>query len=427
MELEFPEDLLHYIWKFKKFDLSNLQTTNGDKIELYNGGFHNHDSGPDFLNAKVKIDNKIWFGNIEIHKSSSDWIKHKHQLDKAYNNVILHVVFKHDKDVKTESKQILKVLELESRIDKTLIYNFNKSFNKEKVIPCSENFQGINENRISIYLDKLSIERLEFKTTKIAFYFDELQQNWEALFYKLLFIHFGFKKNNAAFESLSRKVPYKLLKQYIRKDESLEALFFGQAGLLENSDAYSNRLFKEYQYLKKKHQLKSMNKTEWIFFRLRPNNFPTIRIAQLIGFLITNPQIFSEILKLEKLEQLNKLFEIKTSEYWEKHYLFGKKANKSSSALGKTSIHSLIINVVIPITFFYGQSRDEQVFKDKAIDWLNQLKTEKNKIIKNWKTFGIISKNASQSQALIHLNNRYCRKFNCLNCEIGNMILNKGL
>jgi len=408
------EDLLHFVWRTKRFDLFALKTTEGEPIQIQSFGEHNTHSGPDFFNAKIKIGDTLWAGNVEMHLNSSDWNKHHHSNDRAYDNVILHVVLEEDEPIFRKSGERIPALELKKRISEKLSKTYLKLLHNEYWIPCQHHFFEVSEMKRNIWLDRLLVERLESKTNLIHQQLQQNKQHWEETFYQFLARNFGVKVNNDAFEQLARATPLQI-----------EAMLFGQAGMLEEEfeDDYPNRLKKEYHFLKTKYKLEPIDKVNWKFMRLRPANFPTIRIAQFAQLIFQSAHLFSKILEAKNAEALEKLFKIEPSEYWKTHYTFDNDSEEKPKRLGKTAIHLFIINTIAPFLFVYGTQKAETAFQDKALALLESLKPEKNSIINGWKELGVMPESAAQTQSLLQLKNEYCNKKRCLECSVGATIL----
>jgi hypothetical protein len=419
------EEFLHYLWKYKLYIRENLKTYSGESVEILNHGVHNFDSGPDFFNAKIKIDHTIWAGNVEVHINSSDWFVHHHNTDKAYDNVILQVVLNHDKEVYRTNGQKIQTLEL--KFDKELYSNYKNLIEKETWIPCQDEIQLIDSFKMNSWLEKLSIERLEQKSNNINEILQRLNNSWETSFYYMLARNFGFKLNSDPFEMLAKSLPIKYLAKHKDNLFQIEALLFGQAGFLEdnNGDEYYLNLRKEYQFLKTKFKLKSIEKHLWKFLRTRPGNFPTIRIAQFAQLIYKSKSLFSKIIETKNIEDYYDLLNSKTSEYWNMHYVFNKESVFKSKSLGKSAIDVVLINTVVPFLFVYGKAKGQYEFQEKAINLLENIKAEKNTIISNWDDLNVKAKSAFDTQALIQLKNNYCNEKNCLNCQIGNTLINR--
>lgn len=421
------EDFLHYIWKFGLFDKSNLLTTAGQVIEIIKHGEHNKDSGPDFFNAQIKINGTLWAGNVEIHINSSDWIKHNHQHDEAYNNVILHIVLNHDVEVYQRVNEAIPTLELKFRILPNVKQNYEKLKRSNKNIPCANSLKEVKEITISNWLERMAIERLESKTNFLKQLFEETNHDWQETFYRLLASNFGFKTNSEPFLLLAKKLPLNIVFKHKNDLFQLESLLFGISGLLDQTfeEEYPRKLQNEFEFLRKKYQLIPVKVETWKYMRMRPLNFPTLRIAQFAMLLHNSSHLFSKILDESNLQSIISMFKHNCSEYWDTHYSFTSISENKKKAIGETAIELLIINSIAPLLFFYGQTKGEQKYIDRAIEFLTQLKPETNKIVKEFTSQQLVAQNACDTQGLIHLEKEYCRRFRCLTCAIGNEILKK--
>jgi len=419
------EDLLHFVWRTRRFDLQNLVSTEGETISIQQFGELNTHAGADFFNSKIKIGETLWAGNVEMHLNSSDWKKHGHSDDRAYDNVILHVVLEEDEPIFRESGQRIPCLELKKRISEKLSKTYLKLLHNEFWIPCQHHFFEVSEMKRNLWLDRLLTERLESKTEAIAQRLDQNNGHWEETFYQFLARNFGVKVNNDAFEQLARATPLLHLGKHKNDLFQIEAMLFGQSGLLEKEfeDDYPNRLKKEYTFLQKKYNLEPISVVNWKFMRLRPANFPTIRIAQFARLIFQSVHLFSKILEVKKVEDIEKLFSVELSDYWESHYTFDNESIERSKKLGKTAIHLFVINTVAPVLFLYGLRKGEEKYRDTAFRLLENLKPEKNSIITGWKHLGVEPDSAYQTQGLLQLKNEYCNKKRCLECAIGAGIL----
>ncbi len=418
------EEFLQYIWRYNLFEDIN-STTDGDNLEIISVGQLNTNSGPDFFNAKIKIDNTIWVGNVEIHLNASDWKKHNHSNDKAYNNVILHIVKHFDTEVyDTNGRKIpTAILSYATHIEE----NYRKLLANKHKIKCENRINEVDNFTISSWISTLAIERLSNKSISITEKLKLNNYNWEETFYQSIFRYFGMVINSEPFEILARLVPLKVLAKHKNNLQSIEAILFGTAGFLKENkpkDAYYMLLKREYAVMKVKFDLQEMDNSLWKFMRLRPVNFPTVRIAQLAMLIYNSTNLFSKIIDANKVEQIKQLFITNTSEYWNTHYNFNKESNKKLKKIGNTSINIILINVIIPFIFVYGKEKRIAEFTDKAINFLEKINAENNSIIKYWTSLNIVSKTAFDTQALIELHNEYCLKNKCLNCRIGNKLIN---
>lgn len=419
------EDFLHYIWNFKLFTKLNLKTTNNETLQILKSGQHNTDAGPDFFYAQLKIDDTTWAGNVEIHINSSDWLKHQHEKDLAYDNVILHVVYNHNVEIKNSKGIVIPTLELKNIIDYKLIDNYKSLMTNKNWIPCANQIKEVDTFLLNNWLERLVIERLERKSIEIKSSLELNKNNWEETFYQQLFKYFGLKVNAEPFLLLSKGIPLKIIEKH-NTIQSIESLLFGQAGFLTKAfeDDYYKKLQKEYLFLASKFLLTPLDQSVWKFLRLRPANFPTLRIAQLANLLAKEPRLFSKILSTNSVQELHKMFELTASKYWDNHYQFGVLQSKNlSKKTGKLMIDSLIINVVVPILFVYATTTQHEELKNKAIQFLEKLTSEKNTILLNFEKLGVKSRNALHSQALIELKTNYCFQKKCLNCSIGNSLI----
>jgi len=419
------EALLQYIWKHSLFEKKDYNANTGELITIENVGMHNTDEGPDFTNAKICIDGTVWAGNIEIHINSSDWNNHRHNQNPVYDNVILHVSNKTDAECITSKGRRVPCIEIQ--YDPLIEKNYLQLINEEKAIACYRSLHKLDTSLISFWLSALTVERLLDKTKYINELLSFTNNNWEEKFYIHLARSFGFKTNSLPFEMLAKHTPLKILAKHSSNLFQLEAILFGQAGFLDENpvDEYQSLLKKEYQYLKSKYQLKNIDVHIWKFLRLRPVNFPTIRIAELCSLINHSKSLLSKIYECEKLENLQYLLKGEVSEYWKRHYSFGKESKIKDKALGIGSINNFIINTIVPVMFVYAEQKNNEDLKEKSLYLLEQLPAEKNHIINEWNELGIIVKNAAESQALLQLSTLYCKPKRCLECQIGTLILNK--
>ncbi|KXX68532.1 DUF2851 family protein [Flammeovirga sp. SJP92] len=422
------EDFLYFIWKFQYFNAIALQTDQGEPLEIISPGLQNHDAGPDFLNAHIRINTIDWHGNIEIHIKASDWKKHQHSKNKAYDNVILHVVWENDFDVIRSDQSIVPTFSTENFIQKQVFIKYQSFLFNEDEITCGSQLENISRLHKLAMLDRVFLERIERKASRILLQLQNSNRDWEECTYRTLAEYFGFKVNNDAFQRLSSIVPIRLLKLHAYQPAQVEAFLFGSAGFLSEKpdDPYMMKLYKEYQFLSHKYSIKEkeMKVQEWKFLRLRPANFPTIRIAQLASIIINIPHLCSAFLHISSLESFIRFMQHPTSEYWHSHYHFNKKSKKPISAfVGKSALQSLLVNVVIPLQFAYGTDRNESRYKEKAIQLLESIPAENNKYTKIWKTYAIKNNSSLDSQGLIELYTQYCQNNRCLECSIGVQIL----
>ena len=415
------EELLHYVWKHKLFNAVGLKTIDGEELTIIENGTHNQHAGPDFSNAKIKIGKIIFAGNIEIHQLSTDFEKHKHQFDKAYKNVILHVVYQHDKNI----AQQIPTLELKGIIPTHIIRNYETLLKSNSQIACVMSIQNVSTLLWEQVYNRMALERLERKVALVESVLKTNNSNWEETFYQLLAKNFGMKVNAEAFFELAKSIPMQVLAKQKYSLIQLEALLLGQSGLLNEifSDAYAVQLQKEFQFLEHKFSLQPIPANYWKMARMRPQNFPTLRIAQFASLIFQSSHLLSKVLECSSIKDLKQLFQVVPSNYWQQHFKLDLQSVKSKKKIGDSTIDNFIINTIVPIVFAYGKIRQEEIFQDKAIDWLTAIAAEKNNIISSWKELNIKPENAFQSQALIELKNEFCEKKNCLNCLIGQSLV----
>lgn len=421
------EDFLHYIWKFKTFDVTNLKNQMGEAIEIVSVGEHNLNSGPDFFNAQLKINHQLWAGNVEIHLKSSDWFLHNHEQDKTYDNVILHVVWQHDTEVFRNDNSVIPTLELKNYVHETVLENYHTLFNKQnKWINCENDFALVDTFVLNNWLERLYFERLEQKAKTINTLLQQSKNNWEAVLFKMLAKNFGLNVNSDAFFSLAQSIDFSLVQKTQNKQQTLEALLFGQAGLLEQDiqQGYYLKLKEEYHFLKQKFKLTNTQVVASQFFRLRPSNFPTIRLSQLAMLYSKEHNLFSKVITTSSLNSFYELFSTPSSTFWKTHYTFKKTSKASTKSLTKSFIDLLIINTILPIKFCYSKQKGERV-DDFIVTLGSEIQSEKNSIITAFNTLKKVSNSALHSQALIELRTHYCIKNKCLQCAIGNSLLNK--
>jgi hypothetical protein len=421
------EAFLHFIWQSQAFEKRSLISTSGEEINIIKPGILNMDAGPDFLNAKVIIDGIEWFGHIEIHIKASDWYKHNHMDNPAYENVILHVVFDNDKPVLRKDQSLLPTLDLSTRLNFNLYGSYKDLVSSINPVPCSFKLPTIPDHVKFATLDKALIQRQESKGRLVLNLLQENNGDWEETAYQLLAKNFGFKINSEAFLDLSKALPYKLIKKHSNNLVQIEALLFGVGGFLRynDEDDYSNLLIREYSFLSHKYQLqdKELNLSKWKFLRLRPANFPTIRIAQFAATLASVNNLFSCLLEMKTCKAAEELFNSRPSPYWQNHYNFNKQNFFKNNGIGDSSIENIIINTVCPLLAAYRMETDNPAYIEQAIGFLEKIKAESNRITKLYNTKAFNIKTAFDSQAIIELHNNYCLPRKCLECNIGTYIL----
>ncbi|CAM1351583.1 DUF2851 family protein [Tenacibaculum ascidiaceicola] len=421
------EEFLHFLWQYKLFNSTNLISVKREVVEVIDSGSYNTNSGPDFLNAKLKIDEQLWVGNVEIHIKSSDWYAHHHEKDVNYDAVILHVVWEHDSDVFMKNNHPIPTVELQSFVQKEVLANYKKLFLKEqRWIPCEKQIAETSSFILNNWLERLYFERLENKSVVIKELLQKSNNNFEAVLFQLLAKNFGLKVNREAFLQLAQSFDFSVLRKVRFNEEQLSALLFGQAGFLEQEleEAYYLQLQKEYAYIRHKYRLEPVAKHRFQFFRMRPNNFPTIRIAQLIALYNKYQNLFSRLIDVNKVESFYDLFTGEVNDFWKTHYTFETASKKTDKRLSKSFIDLLIINTIIPLKFVYEQARGE-VDQEGLLQLIKELKPENNSIISKFLELKIKVNNAFESQALLELKNNYCAKKCCLQCAIGSKLLKK--
>jgi len=419
------ERFLQFLWKFSLLK-PELKTTKGLNIIVLETGKHNKDAGPDFFNSKLRIENTTWAGNVEIHLKSSDWYLHRHHEDKRYDNVILHVVLEHDKTTFNSRGDEISVLEIKNNIHGSIeeIY-FNLMMNRFW-IPCQQIIQDVDPVVVLSWTEKLMISRLERKARDLDTIFMNNGNNWEQCCFILTARHFGFGMNQQPFEMLARALPFNRIKKHCNELIVTESILFGQAGFLDNNfqDEYPNQLKTNYSYLRKKFGLIPFEQHMWKFLRLRPANFPSIRIAQLAALIHHNDSLFCQITDFKDLNELERIFRIKASSYWDNHYCFDKVSErKYVKSFGKRAIQNMIINVVAPLIFMFSEKKGKEKIKERIIGVLQQMPPESNQIVRKWKEAGIAINNVFDSQGLLELKQHYCDKKKCLECRIGYYLL----
>ena len=417
------ERMLQYIWKHRLFSEADLVTTEGEPAFVIDTGISNTDAGPDFFNAKVRIGNTVWVGNIEIHNRSSDWFHHQHQFDKLYDTVILHIIRYHDADIyRTDGEPIPQaILTVPEKIEK----NIEWLLLRDIPVACAERLSTVSPLHLSDWMNALLIERLERKTEDIFVRLKNNFKDWNEVFYVTLMRNFGFGVNSDAFELLAGSLPYKYLLKHRNNAEQIEALFFGQAGLLDEDfdDSYFRLLKREYQFLREKYRLRPVDSFLFKKLRIRPVNFPYIRLAQVAAVWIKHDLLFSKTLEAENIKDLRAFFNVEPSGYWLTHYGFRAVSDAKKKAVGKNAADIILINTVIPTLFAYGKYTNRPEYCEKALRFLEEIAPESNNIVNFFCRAGISVKNAGDTQALIQLRREYCEKKKCLYCRIGYRVI----
>lgn len=418
------EHLLQYIWQHLYFNRQDLQTVSHDNITIKSQGVLNSNQGPDFLQASIQINQVTWVGNIELHLRTSDWTKHGHTNDPHYQNIILHVVFEHD----GEEVNNIPVLELKDRISSSLLQRYQQLMLQVTFIPCEKQAREVNEMVWLSWKERMVAERLQQKSDHIQRILHNTKQHWEETFWQVLARNFGTPLNADAFETMSQTLPVSLLAKHKKQIHQVEALLLGQSGLLNGdfTEDYPIMLQKEYRFLQGKYKLKPVRQLLH-FLRMRPANFPSIRLAQLAMLIHRSSHLFSKVIEANTLDAIRKMFTVTANDYWHSHYLLNEPTGFRKKHLGKTMVDNLLINTIIPVLFVYAAAQKDEPTKEKAVHWLQQLQKERNSITQQWEAIAVSHQSAFDSQALLYLKKTYCDARRCLQCAIGNSILKKSI
>ena len=429
------EEFLYYIWE-NRLTNNDLKTTEGEAVDIVATGYRNTDSGPDFLEARIRIGDKLWAGHVEIHVKSSDWNRHGHPSDKAYKNVILHVVYENDIQVNG-----IPTLELKGHFDESLFAQYQKLISSKSWIPCEKSIAQVPAFTRLSWLDRMVVERLESKSEAVTKILEANHFDWEDALYKLLMRHIGLKVNNEAFEQLANILPFKTLLKHADNLLQLEAMLMGCAGFLEDdfTEEYPMLLKREFGAMKAKFNLPTMPAEQWRFMRMRPSNFPTLRLAQMAQLIHKNGCLFSRIKAAKDRTEAKALLDVAAAGYWETHWRFNQRlpfnppdfpkggtshgSRKTPKHLGDTTADILIINAVVPLLFCHGKLHKDETVCETALQFLEATEAEDNAIIRHFDSCGITAQNAMQTQALLHLYYIYCKRKRCLECRLGNVLM----
>lgn len=419
------ESFLHYIWQHRLFDTQKLVSDDGSNIEILKSGIYNTGAGPDFFNAQLRLDGIVWAGNVEIHINSSDWQKHNHQCDPAYDSCILHVVNKCDTTTFRMNGSVIPTLEIGTRFPPHLWNNYLKLIGTQDWIACQPRLGEVDKNLWKQTIDLMIAERMERRCSQIYIALQGNKGDWQETFYQHLARNFGFQINAVPFEMLARSLPGSIVFKEHMKLFSIESLLFGQAGMLENnfSDTYAGQLQSEYYFLSRKYKLTGIPFSAWKFLRLRPVNFPTIRIAQFAALLHKSPVLFNEVIQSKFFNSIFELFNVTASEYWDSHYQFDHPSVHKIKRLGGLSVNNILINTCIPFIYAWGKYTGDVATMNHAMDLLAQLPAEDNNLIARWRQSGVIVENAVDTQALLQLKILHCSEKKCLTCLIGNKLI----
>lgn len=421
------EKVLQYIWQHRLWRSDDMTTNDGRRIRVLDPGLLNTDAGPDFFNAKVQIDGQTWVGNIEIHVRATDWRRHGHDTDKAYDSVILHVVAKDDAPVYRSNGERIPQLVLD------VSPRFNESYdslvNARNELPCAAHLAQVPHIVVTEWIEGLAFERLHTKTERLHNLLSQFHGSWEDVCYTTLARNLGFGINNDAFERLAQRAPLRLLNKHSDSLLQIEAFLFGQAGLLSDgiagNDAYCRQLRSEYDFLANKFSLTHLEPEIWKTFRIRPQNFPFRRIAMLAQYVYGGFKLMSNLLSAPEEKAIRELFSVTLTGYWANHFSFSKPVPTPSRALGERSIDIILINTVAPLFYAHGETTGNYSLTDKAIGLLESLRPEKNSIVDTFTHAGIDCPDALSSQALIQLRRNYCEARKCIYCKIGHHLLSK--
>ena len=422
------EEFLNYIWKNGFFNHNELQTVNSEKIKIISKGIRNHNSGPDFLDAKIMIDGILWAGNVEMHKLSSDWYAHGHEKNPAYDNVILHIVYEDNMPVYNSNNTQIPTLELSKFIPKKLIKDYNKLIKNKSLLRCQNELKYVDKFTVIHFKYKLFFERLEHKFNIVQNLLQRTNNDWNQVLYETLLKYFGGIVNKDAFELLAKFLPYQVFNKHKDNPFQLEALLFGVSGLLkqEKPCPYYQSLRNEFDFLKEKYHLEILPDQMIKFHRLRPLNFPTIRLAQFAQLFHKNDFLFDKLMQIKKPENAYEFFEIEAGEYWNNHYNFDKITKKKKKKIGKNFIDLILINVIVPLKFeyqkYYGIYDENEI-----VDLIESISPEQNRIISTFAKINLKAQNALDSQAIIQLSEQYCKKNKCLHCDFAHYILKNSL
>ena len=425
------EEFLHYLWKYSLYEPSSLIDGDCNQIIVISPGDYNRDSGPDFFNARIVIAGTEWAGNVEIHIRASHFNVHGHNLDHAFDNVILHVVVERDMQVFNANNEEL--LTTEIKFNPELYRKYIDLVNNPCAIACRDEIEGTDSFLLRSWLNSLLVERLQVKSEAVIKIWTSTGNDWDETFYRVLSRYFGFRVNTEPFEMLATALPFKIIRKHSDDRLMIEALLFGSAGMLEEglfknalTDKYYSNLIREYRVMSAKYSLRPIHGWLWKFCRLRPVNFPTVRLSQLAALLSVAGGLFSRTLVADNVSQLKDLFGVAASPYWDNHYIFGKESKKSGKHTGDQATDILLINVVIPMIFVYGRTHNDRRLCDRALDLLADIDPEKNSVIRDWNEAGVIPESAFHTQAQLQLTDEYCRKRRCLDCRIGSSLISSG-
>lgn len=415
------EEFIYYLWENRLLS-TDLHTVDGEDVSVISVGVRNYNAGPDFLNARVKIGNTLWVGHVEMHVNASDWFRHGHHDDKAYDNVVLHMVYHNDCE-----RLDIPTVEIEGKFDENILARYDGFMKSRLWIPCEKLITSVQQFTWLSWLERLVVERLETEVKDVRARLVENNYDWEETVYQRVMRYLGMKVNNDAFERLAKLLPLKILRKHLDNSLQLAAMLFGCAGFLEQefTEAYPILLQREFKMLKSKFNLSVMPMSYWKFLRMRPPNFPTIRLAQTASLICSSDSLFSKLLSINDLKAIRDLFDVDADNYWNTHFIFEKPSKMMKKTLGQTAVDVLIINAVVPVLFCYGMYHDDEELKERSVGFLETMEAEDNLVIRRFRKMGVGVCNAQQSQAVLHLYNCYCKKRKCLNCRVFSALFKK--
>lgn len=418
------EAFLNYLWA-KRLIREPLETVEGESLVVIDPGIPNTDAGPDFFNARIKIGATIWAGNVEVHVNASDWNRHGHQRDRKYNNIILHIVYKNDTPIINSSGKAVATLELQNRFDIGMLHRYNEFSGSRWWIPCANLIAGTNENILKKWFEEMQQEKIILRAEALKKTLVMNNYDWNQSLYVFLASGFGFHVNSIGFEMLAKSVPFQVVGELKNDITSCEALLFGQAGLLKSSytEDYPRKLWLRYNEIKREYHLEPVDPKIWNFLRLRPSNFPTIRIAQFASLLSETADLHSGLINLNTPKSIFRYFDVFCSPFWTGHYTFDRTSRPMEKRLGKSAILSLAINIIVPLIYLNARFYSRDGSMKQALDLLRSLPAENNHIVRKFEGLGIPVSNAGETQAMIHMKKKFCDKKKCLDCGIGQHLI----
>lgn len=420
------EEFLCYVWQHGLYDMETCRLSDNSIFSVEKVGLRNTDAGPDFENAAIRMGDITWCGQVEVHCKASDWFKHAHEQNKVYDNIVLHVVYQNDVEVKRSNGEPIPTLELRGKINKAVLKEYLLFMEEQTLIPCASHIAEVDLLRRNMWIERLAIERLESKTEMIHKLLSESLGDWKECLYKVIAGAFGLRLNMQPFEWVARSLPLNVVEQYKCNLLQIEALLFGQAGFLEEvpkGDEYAEDIQQRYKVLQKKHHLKPLEDHVWSYFRLRPQAFPHIRLSQFAYLLSHFDDLYNNLMSATSVKQLYPLLQAEASEYWQLHYMFGRELSSKTKKVGQAIQDVWIINAVVPYMFVYGAINEKEEYERRALDILREMKCENNNVVRMFEEMGIFAHNAYEGQALLHLKRTYCDYRRCLQCVIGNNLL----